>query len=129
MVQILLKVLMIVFFYAVTRSLKFAERKTWDDAQQHCLSLGRRLMEVRSQDDNDRAMQIISEPNGINHIWLGGNAIQDDIWIWNSDGERINLDQFWQDGEPNSSHEDCLEIRSMGLMMLVVQCAVAHRRS
>ena len=97
--------------------LKFLELTAaiWVDAQQYCSSLGSRLMEVRTQEDYDRAQQIRSEKGG--NIWLGGSDIADEgVWIWNSNGEGINMDQFWMINQPDNFtvSEDCIEITGVG---------------
>ena len=64
-------------------------------------------MEVRTQDEFDRARQVSQE---IGRFWLGGSDIQQGgVWIWESNGERINRNQFWSTNEPNGgTDQNCL---------------------
>ena len=62
---------------------KVEEWKTWFDAKEHCNSLNGRLMEVRTQEEFERAMRFRRE-NG-NNIWLGGSDREvEGEWRWES---------------------------------------------
>ena len=68
-------------------------------------------MEVRPQEQFEEATQFRLEFG--RHIWLGGSDSQEEgVWVWDSNGQGINMEQFWILGEPTSSYgaEDCLEI-------------------
>ena len=64
-------------------------------------------MEVRTQDEFDRARQVGQE---IGRFHLGGSDIQQEgVWIWESNGDQINMDQFWSTNEPNGgTDQNCL---------------------
>ena len=70
-----------------------ADLRTWAAARQICIDLGGRLMEVRTQEDYDRALQLSLQ---IGRFWLGGSDIQEEgVWVWNSNGERFYRNSFW----------------------------------
>ena len=89
-------------FFAVT------EAKSWADARQHCINAGSRLIEMKSQEEFDRTVQISDE---IGEFWLGGSDIQQEgVWVWNSNNEQINMNQFWyRASEPDGgTDQNCL---------------------
>ena len=72
-------------------------------------------MEVRTQEEYDRALQLKSEKGD---FWIGGHDIVDEgVWIWNSTGEEINMDRFWRNGQPDNYifDEHCLQMTGIGL--------------
>ena len=82
--------------------------KTWAAAQQYCIDLGGRLMEVRTQEDFDRAIRVEEETS---LFWLGGSdVLEEGVWVWDSNNQQINLDVFWYHAtEPNGDTEqNCL---------------------
>ena len=72
-------------------------------------------MEIRSQEDYDRAIQF--EAAFGRQFWLGAsNFGMGDIWVWNSNGEEVNRNDFWGNGRPsNLGLLNCLEMRSTGM--------------
>ena len=63
---------------------------------------------MRSQEEFDRAVQISDE---IGEFWLGGSDIQQEgVWVWNSNNEQINMNQFWyRASEPDGgTDQNCL---------------------
>ena len=74
-------------------------------------------MEVRSQEEFDRALQFSNETG---RFWLGGSDIHlEGVWIWDSNGDEIIRDMFWEYGQPSSinnggSSENCLEMTLFG---------------
>ena len=82
--------------------------KTWEDAKSNCAAMGARLMEVRNQEEFDRALRFrLTIPSP---IWLGGSDIQvEGNWVWDSNGEAVNLNQFWLETRPdNSPSRNCI---------------------
>ena len=70
--------------------------------------MGRRLMEVRTQEDYERALQLFQEL-GNYPFWLGGNDIEEEgVWVWDSNDEVIDMNRFWYSGEPSDNSEDCI---------------------
>ena len=68
-------------------------------------------MEVRSQEQFEEATQFRLEFG--RHIWLGGSDSQEEgVWVWDSNQEGMNMEQFWGSGEPSNygGYEDCLQI-------------------
>ena len=64
-------------------------------------------MEIRTQEDFERAERVFTE---IQYFWLGGSDVQEEgVWKWDSNDERINMDQFWLGSEPEGGDlSDCL---------------------
>ena len=81
------------------------ERKTWDDAQQHCRDWGGFIMEVRTQhqfDESVKISQVLYEQTTL-YMHLGGSdAALEGEWRWASNGELIDMTRFWTSGEPDS---------------------------
>ena len=90
------------------------EHKSWIAAKKHCLSLNTRLMEIRTQEDFDRAKRIKSEIGS--DFYVGGSDRKvEGEWLWESNGELIDINRFWRRWEPNDNGgQDCLYMRSGG---------------
>ena len=86
------------------------------EAHEHCYSLGRRLMEVRTRDDFERARRFRQELG--RDFWIGGSDREvEGEWRWESNIEPINMYRFWTSGGPsslNAEEEDCLDMRRSG---------------
>ena len=65
-------------------------------------------MEIRTQEEFERARQFRLEIGYT--FWLGANDIQAERnWVWNSNEEVVNLDEFWYTARPTgSSGQNCL---------------------
>ena len=71
-------------------------------------------MEVRTQEEYDRAQSLWREVRPYS-IWLGGSDREvEGEWRWESDDEPINMTQVWRSGQPNRNG-NCLRIQSGGL--------------
>ena len=85
------------------------ERKSWDDAQQHCMEWGGFLMEVRTQHQYDEARRISLEVRQRAEGWymhLGGSdAAVEGEWRWASNGEPIDMTRFWTSGQPDGDYD------------------------
>ena len=78
-------------------------------------------MEVRTQEEYDRAL---GHWDKVGNFWLGGNDIEEEgVWIWISNGERMNMDRYWATSSENPDHdnsnhdqgsEHCLEMWGIG---------------
>ena len=73
-------------------------------------------MEVRTQEEYDRAL---GHWDKVGNFWLGGNDIEEEgVWIWISNGERMNMDQFWitvfLSPDNSNDQEHCLEMWGTG---------------
>ena len=68
--------------------------------------MGGRLIEIRTQDENDRAHILF----GDSPFWLGANDKQEEgHWVWESNQEDVNLNEFWFEGRPSdNSQRNCL---------------------
>ena len=92
------------------------ELKDYSDAIQHCVDLGARLMEVRTQEKFNDAVELRNEI-GVS-FWLAAKEIDTDgNWQWNSDSEAVDLDTgFWFPGRPNTNlvRIDCLHMPFAG---------------
>ena len=72
-------------------------------------------MEVRTQKEFERALRFRVE---IGYFWLGGSDREvEGEWRWESNAEQIDMNKFWESGEPNSSgDQDCLCMWSSGFI-------------
>ena len=92
----------------------------WQEAQAHCNSLDRKLMEIRTQEEYEIADMFIRNVEA-GRIWLGGtNTLQghEGNWVWLSNAEIIDRSRFWAiaNNEPNGGpDEECLEMSAQGM--------------
>ena len=70
-------------------------------------------MEVRTQEEFDRAYRFLREIGDI--IWLGGSDREvEGEWRWESSAERIDMNKFWESGQPNEiGDQNCLYMLSV----------------
>ena len=91
---------------------------SWQEAQAHCDSLDRKLMEIRTQEEYEIADLFVRNVE-VERLWLGGtNTLQghEGNWVWLSNAQRINRNRFWANNEPNGGpDEDCLEMSAQGM--------------
>ena len=90
--------------------------KTWHEANQTCIEIGARLMEIRTQEEYETALQFEEE---LRSFWLGGSDLQGEgNWVWDSNDEEINLNVFWESGSPFEFKElnyNCIAMQSDGM--------------
>ncbi|XP_043838403.1 C-type lectin domain family 4 member K-like [Dromiciops gliroides] len=82
--------------------------KSWEDAEQYCVSLGSHLVSVTSVEEQQF---ILKKTNG-NDYWIGLNIRRSSDWSW-VDGtpyDEAKSKDFWASGEPNNSekNEQCV---------------------
>ena len=69
--------------------------KNWNDARQHCIAIEAHLMEIRTQEEYETALQSRLVDNG-SKFWIGGSDIQvEGNWVWDSNQEDVILNEFW----------------------------------
>ena len=93
----------------------FTQRVSWRQASANCLSMGRMLLEPRTQEKFDIALNIMTDLG--THIWLGANDLEEEgKWVWESDGAPVRADAGWSPGEPNDykGGEDCMAMDVIG---------------
>ena len=57
-------------------------------------------MEVETEFEFEAVVEM--RVNAPSIFWLGGNYIEEEgMWVWDSNGDVINLTQFWDVGHPN----------------------------
>ena len=95
----------------------FAEYKTWEDAEAHCVSLGQHLATIRSEEEQEKVNALC----GNDVIWIGLNdKAVEGTFEWSS-GVAFTYEKWHQaqpgdwefyKGEPNNWNwsEDCVEI-------------------
>ena len=95
---------------SVQKYLIFSEGKIWEDAREHCIDLGRHLIEVKTDEAYAGALLIKQNIDG--DFWLGGNDIrQEGTWVWDSNGDSIE-DNYWKnDNHRSKGNEDCLVMK------------------
>ena len=99
--------------------------KTWSDAKDYCISRGARLLEVRTQEQYNMAVRLRNELGF--HVWIGATDIQSEgTWIWESDGQLVNLNLYWLSNRPGSTNNyDCLALSNIGFYDFL--CSVPQR--
>ena len=105
--------------FVVTQYVVVREYNTWQDARNHCVAMGARLFEIRSDEKYDDALQLYQEIGGF--YWVGANDIQEENnWVWNSDQEDVNLNVFWRNGRPSFDRDssNCAAMFSVGMFDL-----------
>ncbi|KAG7455091.1 hypothetical protein MATL_G00252700 [Megalops atlanticus] len=78
-----------------------ATKKTWTDAEAHCVSLGANLVSLHSKEEHQFLKKLIrSHDLNENPTWIGLSDCQKlKAWFW-SDGSKADFFQ-WNSGEPN----------------------------
>ena len=70
-------------------------------------------MEAKTQLQFDEVVQMQATAPSI--FWLGGNDIEEEgVWVWNSNGEAIDMSRFWLAGRPYAGEtgRNCLMMAS-----------------
>ncbi|XP_039630077.1 deleted in malignant brain tumors 1 protein-like [Polypterus senegalus] len=90
----------------------FTGKKSWIDAELHCLSLGGNLASVLNSSANKFITSLIKSRDVTSPVtWLGGSdAVRESTWLW-TDGSRWNYSN-WNSGDPNNAggNEKCIHI-------------------
>ena len=87
------------------------EHKTYAEAKQACISLGGKLVEPKTAQQNARVTEI-AKANGIATLWMGiQDQTNEDEFIYESSGQTITYSN-WYPNEPNDweKREDCAEM-------------------
>ena len=98
---------------------QYKSRDGWSETKEYCESLDRRLLEIRTQQQFDRAEQFLKETYV--PFWLGGSdEAVEGTWRWQSNNERMNMTVFWQSGqtENNGPNHHCLAFHNQGFVVL-----------
>jgi len=78
-----------------------AEPKNWDDAQQHCVSLGGSLAKILDEPGNVRAKEACAKVSPDIQCWIGLNdRTTEGTFAW-QDGDAADF-THWAEGEPNA---------------------------
>ncbi|XP_053174063.1 galactose-specific lectin nattectin-like [Scomber japonicus] len=90
--------------------------RTWNDAENLCISIGGNLASIHSADENAFLSDLIFRVSGHrHHTWIGGyDAVKEGTWLW-SDGSKFNYFR-WYLREPNNhgGRENCIEMNFGG---------------
>ncbi|XP_074525084.1 galactose-specific lectin nattectin-like [Halichoeres trimaculatus] len=90
----------------------FHEEKPWDDAEEHCISIGGNLASIHSKADYEALLGLIRRASGRDKpTWIGGyDAVREGYWKW-VNGRPFTY-RFWGPGHPNNygQKQDCLEV-------------------
>ena len=86
----------------------------WHDAREACIAMGAHLMEIRTQEELDIAIAY----SGVVPLWIGGSEIQEEgNWVWDSNQEEVNPNEFWYDyAPPYDSERSCLAVSYDGFV-------------
>ena len=83
--------------------------------------MNRHLMIIDSQEEYDFALQLRDEINDANFngdFWLGGtDRVTEGEWVWNWNGEPMNMEVFWKSNQPSSvvpEEKDCIYMTRHG---------------
>lgn len=76
----------------------------WNEAIEHCLNLNGTLMEPRTQEQFDIAVDL-KRHSYDGSLWMGGtDEVEEGVWRWRSDGALVDMSRFWRDGFPAQGH-------------------------
>ena len=82
----------------------FDEKKTWSQAEAHCMGLGGHLASIQSPEE-DKFVADLGFASDEEFVFLGGSEV-DKKWVW-TDGTPFEYTN-WLEGEPNNSLENCI---------------------
>ena len=94
-----------------------SEKKSWGDAQAHCISIGGYLAEIKTEEQNIFVEHILFEHQNATEIWLGAtDLVSEGSWYWATSDVPVTAGfTFWLPGEPNNKHgADCMEFEQYG---------------
>ena len=80
------------------------DRVRWPIARDHCLSIGGRLLEPRTQGEVTEAVSMLV--GDVDKIWIGGYhfyAPPEGGYVWDTDGSAVDVNQFWKENEAYST--------------------------
>uniref|UniRef100_A0A3Q3WUP9 C-type lectin domain-containing protein n=1 Tax=Mola mola TaxID=94237 RepID=A0A3Q3WUP9_MOLML len=89
----------------------FMDKRTFDDAENHCVSLGGHLVSIHSVGDYSNVLCLaLRTTNNGNLFWIGGRGMKSDFWNlkW-TDGSSFN---FYRRNlqQPDNKHESCIQL-------------------
>uniref|UniRef100_A0A3Q3GFB5 Galactose-specific lectin nattectin-like n=1 Tax=Labrus bergylta TaxID=56723 RepID=A0A3Q3GFB5_9LABR len=96
----------------------FNDKKTWCEAESHCVEQGGNLFSLHTPEDADFVRNVVLSATGARTAtWLGSHD-SNNCWL-NSDGSKFDF-QAWGPGEPNNygGKEGCMELRHTGTICL-----------
>ncbi|KAK0150220.1 Galactose-specific lectin nattectin [Merluccius polli] len=81
-----------------------AIKKSWADAELHCLGLDANLVSIHNDNENDFIARLIQDFNpGQEYHWIGfSDASKEGHWMW-TDGSRRDF-AAWHKGEPDNNY-------------------------
>ena len=86
---------------------------SWQDAQDHCLDRGYRLVTLSSDVESDWLQSVLDDEGVADYPWTGLNDLQAaGTWRWD-DGAALRHDG-WMTGQPSNPAERCAELRPDG---------------
>ena len=85
-----------------------SKQMAWEDASEHCSSMGSHLLEVDNADERDFLVQKYKAKYT---VWVGGNDKETEgTFVWQASKKMIPTDSFYL-GEPNGGrNENCAEL-------------------
>ncbi|XP_043980383.1 ladderlectin-like [Gambusia affinis] len=91
-------------------------KKSWADAEYHCLSLRANLASIHSTNEYNFLRDLIYKASGAHTTsWVGAHdSAEEGTWMW-SDGSKF-LFHNWGPGQPNNyrGNENCMDINLGG---------------
>ena len=99
----------------------------WHAARDHCINIGGRLFEARSEFQFHQLLKI-SAKLGVN-LWLGArDEDEEGVWRWESDGALVDEERrFWAPGQPRVREiAGCLTVYPDTQQLNDAQCARSH---
>jgi len=84
------------------------EKKNWNDAKDHCETLGGVLAAISTAAQNEEIASLFATTGSERRLWLGGwnpipGSLDVDDWVWTRKGGECGYERYkrWSDGEPN----------------------------
>ena len=82
----------------------FPNASSFHAAQDHCRLIGRNLVEIESQEENDMLSELLYQNSKVtdvmNEVWTGGvgsNVARKNVWFWHSDTDKpMEFRNFWK---------------------------------
>ncbi|XP_052091346.1 C-type lectin galactose-binding isoform-like [Mytilus californianus] len=89
------------------------DTKSWEDAKNHCVTIGGNLAEVKGTPEHEYILNLLSGTSSL-YVWIGGHHhIDSGKWIWNTTSDEIlvpHKEWPWEKSRPDNhgGNQHCL---------------------